>query len=39
MRGLCHCCWSTNEIITLNKCGLGICEICSDKEKCKCEST
>lgn len=36
--GLCHGCYSSNELITLDKQGLPKCGKCHDREVTKCES-
>ena len=37
--GLCHCCWGSNKLITLNKKGSNRCETCYEKEVSRCTST
>jgi hypothetical protein len=37
--GLCHACFSSNELITLDKKGLPKCEVCHEKEITRCGST
>jgi|DEB0MinimDraft_4_1074332.scaffolds.fasta_scaffold24849_2 hypothetical protein len=39
MIGLCHVCFGSGQLITINAKGLPICEHCHEKELCKCISS
>jgi len=39
VNALCQGCFSSNELITLDKKGIPKCEVCHEKESSRCEST
>ena len=39
VNALCHGCFSSNELITLDNIGLPKCQVCHEREAAKCGST